>query len=376
MSFTLKKITAALVTFLAATSIYAAPHIVVFGDSLSDAGMNQPQQDSGNNTWVPSEGRIGTPITSLDNTTQTHPLWSNWFVAKKIPGETLIPWRVANAQHLDPATHSISYAFASAESGAHYLNDLDQSTTPQNVDAACAMPGVIADKQLACVPGVLKQIDLYLAAVPHPAADTTFIIWAGGNDIFNNISRLIDLIPKKKTANAPDSAFNTTLTAALTTTPAPKFHAKFPAISFPLLNLLRAKDRLISAGVSPEKIYFINMPDLAKAPAGVRLAKGNKVITGIIHGLTITFNTGLEQILVHNPFNKHNLPSSHIISAYAMLDEIFTDPDYFGVTHLSNNCVKDGKTPLCNGYVFYDGKHPTVPTGKVMAKWVDSAITN
>ncbi len=281
---------------------------------------------------------------------------------QKDPGEVLYPWRIVNEQHLDPATHSISYAFASAETGSNYLNDFPD--TPVTVNAVCPMPGLMTDKQLGCVPGVLKQIDLYLAAVPHPAPDTTFYIWAGGNDIFNNVKRLLALTPKKKTGALVDTNFTTPLTASLTTSISDRLRAKLPSFSFPLLNLLKAKDRLIAAGVKPEQIYFINLPDLAKTPAGINLANGNRVVLGIVHSLALTFNTGLKQILTNHPLSKHNLPASHIISSYQILDEIFMDPDYFNMKYTDRNCVADGKDPLCAGYVFFNEKHPSVATGK------------
>jgi len=352
----------------------AAPHIIIFGDSLSDAGMNTSTSDQGNNTWALAEGKIGAPITSLDPQTLTHPLWINTLVSENFKGEKLYPIRIAQMRFLDPGTHSISYAFASAETGDHFLNDISGEKIPPLVDAACPAPGKISE-HLACVPSVIKQVKMYLDAVHHVGPSDIFIIWAGGNDLFNNVKKLIGVFDHKKTEKFPDvlwQKINATLSSEKTSA---TDESLFPSFSHPVYNLLAAKDLLIARGATADQIYVIDLPDLAKTPAGVALSGGNSAILKVVHGITTAFNTSLRLALSHDPFNKHNLPAAHILSSHDLLNEIFANPEKYGMTHLSDNCVKDGMAPRCPGYVFFNDKHPTAPMGKVLGEWIAKSLS-
>ena len=352
----------------------APVHLVFFGDSLSDSGMNLPHEDKGNNLWARTQGKTGAPIVNPDVSTGTHPLWTNWLTRRLAPSDTLTPLRVATAHQLDPAGQSLNYAFAAAETGNHYLNDLSSEIFPPYVDAICQAPGKISDTA-ACVPGVLKQIQLYLAAVPHPASDTRFILWAGGNDIFNNVKKTQYLFSKKEVSDISTwlrAQFMPTLFPQHTPSPRPEF----PVFSDPVANLLIAKNKLIAAGVKPEQIYVINLPDLSLSPAGIRLANGNPAILQTIHLLSIGFNESLTLMLAHNPLSDNNLADSHVLSIYDFLNEVMAHPADFQITNLTGNCVEDNQTPLCTGYVFFNEKHPTAETGKYIAEWVEKQITD
>jgi len=355
-------------------SAFSAPirHIIIFGDSLSDAGENTPAEDVGNNFWAVAQGKTGAPIVNMDTRTQTHPLWVNWFSELQHPRDTLHPWRLLNDKELDPAVHSVNYAFASAETGDHWLNDISGEKYPPYVDAICHAPGKIGPKT-ACVPGVLKQVQLYLNAVHHPDPDTVFIVWAGGNDMLNNITKAFQLFSQQGIKDIAGKLLNQfeNLTAH---TQKKNLSPAAPDFSDPLINLLAAKDRLIEAGVKPEQIYILNLPDLSKSPACILLSKGNPAILSAIHALSVAFNDGLSLTLSHNYFSDNNLPESNILSVYDLLNEIIDNPEKYGMTHLSQNCVLDGQTPECKGYVFFNDKHPTAETGKIFARWAVEKI--
>ncbi len=61
-------------------------NLIVFGDSLSDAGngklatKNNRDNDTGNNTWIKAQGKTGAPLTSLDPNSKTHPICVNNFL--------------------------------------------------------------------------------------------------------------------------------------------------------------------------------------------------------------------------------------------------------------------------------------------------------
>lgn len=343
-------------------------HVVVFGDSLSDAGMNTQMQDSGNNTWARFQGKTGAPATSLDASTRTHPLWINFFLAKQFPLTFLFPVRVAKQLGMHPSLVHVSYAYAAAETGDHYLNDIAGEKFPPTADALCQQPGKISDS-LACVPGILKQIDLYLADVTHPRGADLYLIWAGGNDIFNNVNKIISMSDRDHLATLPATIAGALKTSFFPTeTPDASAAVIFPDLSHPIYNLLQAKNRLIAAGVKPEQIYFIDLPDLSKTPAGIQLAKGNPVILAMLSQVSSTFNFSLRAALVYNPLDKNSLPVSHVLSSHDLLNEIFAHPDKYGMTHLAESCVADKKDPLCEGYFFFNDKHPTAKTGKILGE--------
>lgn len=351
------------------TAAFCEPPVIIFGDSLSDAGMNTPNQDRGNNLWIKTQGKTGAPITSLDPETRTHPLWVNQLTHFRLPGNTLYPLRMMLMQQANPATHSINYAYASAETGNHFLNDISGKAFPPYVDQICKKPGQIS-ANIACVPGVLKQIQMYLDAVGHkPAPDTLFIIWAGGNDILNNINKARAFLHSQGFKKLSAVLLQSLMGASKDGRPQIP-HAVIPELSAPIDNLLEAKDKLIAAGIQPEQIYVLNLPDLSKTPAGMQLSGGNPAFLHAIQLMITGFNEMLALALTHHPFNDNNLPASHILSMYELLNKILDHPEKYQLTQLSGNCVADRKAPLCTGYVFFDNKHPTVKTGQIIAEWV------
>ncbi len=171
-------------------------NIIVFGDSLSDAGsFILHDDDQGNNFWVKTSGKKGAPIVNQDEKTGLHPLWINFLVAQIISDNPIIyPVRKSQLLHLNPLADNLSYAWAGAETNFHYLNNaVTDVPYPLYNDQHCDVtgPGLISPEE-ACTPGVLRQVALYLQAVNNkPNSRTLFIIWAGGNDIFYNINKLI-----------------------------------------------------------------------------------------------------------------------------------------------------------------------------------------
>lgn len=367
----LLKLSTLLVSAFFATTTFAAPsNVIVFGDSLSDAGMNTSfaTGDVGNNAWVPTSGKIGAPITSLDATTNTHPLWINDFLAIILPGAVLYP----SSQAASPYNNNIDYAYASAETNAHFLNDLSSNAYPPYVGTAdgCTGPGQVSPT-LSCVPGVLSQINTYLSAVQNkPNPNTLFILWAGGNDIFNNIAKLMSGL---KTANNgynyPEMSKQAQAAVELNPTTATSAE-----LSTPIRNLLEAKDTLVAAGVNVNNIYVINLPDISRTPAANALTNGNKTILGILSAVSQSYNNNLLSALSENIFDQHNLPKNHVLSAYDWFNDILNNPAKYNLTNTTDSCVTDKQDPLCNGFVFFNDKHPTVAVGEIIGQNVAAAI--
>lgn len=173
---------------IAAPAQAAIHHVIVFGDSLSD---------SGNNTWITTEGPyVGATISSPAPDGQRYS-WANYFVERFDQQQGY--GDKAALQISSKATSSsinINYAWASAETGMHYLNDMTSSPYFVYNDDQCNKPGALDPKDgVYCVPSVGKQVELFLVNQgqrPSYRQESLFILWAGGNDMFNDIAKITE----------------------------------------------------------------------------------------------------------------------------------------------------------------------------------------
>ncbi len=301
----------------------SSANMIIFGDSLSDIG---------NNTWIEA---TGTPITSLDKQGNKY-IWVNYLSEKLFKQ----PAYYSAKLEVSPLTHTVSYAFASADTSSDYLNADWPFAKPQPpVNTECLKPGLMKNTQgdmtSACVPGLLKQIDLYLNDVDHkPNSNTLFFIWSGANDLFY----------KLPTGEPPAQILKTAIT-----------------------HIVLARNTLMDNGVSPQQIYVINLPDLSKTPYAIKYSLK-------LTEISIAFNTGLMAALT-TPDQQHpGIPSSHIISMYDLLNDIVQNPDKFHLTNVTESCTGNRLYPLCHGYLFYDHKHPTAAMHNVIADYINKML--
>lgn len=338
----------------------AQANVIFFGDSLSDMG---------NNTWVTGSGFSGAPITNQP-TAAARLLWPNLLVSALDgkPVTTNDPYLSSSRRQTgyNPLVDNVNYAYASAESGADYVNDLDNSKGyPPYID--CQQPGLI-DKTHACVPGVLLQVQSYLQEVSNqPSPHTMFIIWVGGNDFFNDVSKL--LASAKGSTELLSRGFNQ-LNHLFSGYPVVSTGVTF---SNPVSNIRKTVDRLLKAGVDKKQIYVFNLPDLSKAPAAVALAKGNKLVLGAISVLSAIYNTSLKADLCYNWFDKNgNLPANHVYSISSLFNLIESNSALhkkYHLTDLVDSCVDKGEAPVCQGFAFFNGKHPTLEVEHVVSDY-------
>ncbi len=374
--------TLSLIGILLSAPVFASQYdnLIVFGDSLSDAASlsSEPtltkEQQIGNNYWVKVEGKTGAPITSKDESTQLRALWPNYLMAYENligpnPNNTRYIYPSSQAERLgySSARYSINYAWASAETGDVYVNDLlaAQSGMKYLYNSACDAtgPGLIGVNN-ACVPGVIKQVKQYLSNVNnHPHPKTIFILWAGGNDIFNNTYKIAE---QNKETSKPVLLFKM-LAAA--------FPIADSMLSNPVVNLASAVHLLIQAGVPAQHIYVIGLPDLADIPAAIHLAQGNKVVLYTFSAISHIFNIMLRLDLSFNYLHApYNLPNGHILSSQSLMNQLAQAGQREGLTHLTQDCIQEGAAPYCSGYVFFNDKHPSTATYKYMARYLASVL--
>ncbi|WP_018299071.1 SGNH/GDSL hydrolase family protein [Fangia hongkongensis] len=322
-------------------------NVIVFGDSLSDSADYQSDDPHGNNYWVQPAGILspkGAPITSeiskLDHKRKT---WFNYFV-------NLMPLRtekriytIRELKNNLAYHHNVSFAVASAETGNNFITDTTSATV---ADSLCTK-GVHDYGSYNCVPGVLKQVHMYLENVNYkPNPQSLFIIWAGGNDFYQNIVRMM-------TQNGQ-------------------------AISHPIDNIVQAVQLLIDQGVPAHHIYVLNLPNFSMVPA-VRglLAKGIQsplMFNGALHvvsWISDIFNLTLKANLVLHTFGQFK--PSHVFP----LDQLFLDV-YYNKHQLQarlklnkevgKTCAESDALPVCSGFLFYNIMHPTTNIHHYLAK--------
>ena len=277
-------------SYSVATSAQHFSNLIVFGDSLSDIG---------NSTWdkVPGRGAkylYGAPITNLDPDKLVPLLWVQYLAARhQFTETTVLPSQHWRGQSL--LTTNMDYAWASAETGDRYLNDQQR---PFAYADQCHKMGLI-NSQLSCVPGVIVQVKQFLLAVHNhhqqPGKQTLFIIWAGGNDIFDTLMRVIYRIDQRHQQPSlllPSSRY------ALAWSPAG--------------NIYTAVKLLVKAGVPANHIMVLNLPNLAQVPDTIHLIKSafpasqrsQRWALKIMSGWTQLFNVDLKFRLTYGFYGR------------------------------------------------------------------------
>ena len=217
------------------------------------------------------------------------------------------------------------------------------------------------------MPGVIIQVSQFLKDTENkPNPKSLVIIWGGGNDVFNNIAKIVD-------KNKDDK--KVLLLSKLINAAYPFAHVGLTSLSNPVKNIKVAVNMLIDAGIPAENIYVINLPNLADTPAAIRMAKGSKAVLVTLTAISDVFNSMLRGNLVFNYFDAlHNLPNGNIISVNNVLDPVIKNPLAFGFTKTLVSCVREKQTPYCKGYLFFNHKHPASKGHRVIANYVESAI--
>jgi len=365
-----------------ASTTHYFDNIIIFGDSLSDAGdghlrtQNTNDDDIGNNTWVKTAGRVGAPITSLDINSQTHPLWVNDFIQNFSDlknHQAIHPSRDIGRLHLNPYSQNIDYAYASAETGLKYLNDDLRTSLYSPYNSRCNTGGLIEPGN-ACVPGVRQQVTSYLNDVHNqPNPNTVFILWAGGNDFINDIGKLMTLYQSLGSEKqAVQTYYQLPNFLSTSNKISISINTQGISFSFPVYNLRKAVLQLMNNGVSPSQVYVINLPDLSEVPAAIQITKNNPLYLDALSMLTILYNTHLAYSLTSDP--KIHLLKSHIIPAYDIEQKVRAHPNQYALTDVIDSCVAQHADPICKGYLFFNSLHPTTAMGRIMAKGISNSI--
>ena len=334
-------------------------NIIVFGDSLSDSAPmgHQAENFSGNNYWVEPQGvntPHGAPITSEISPENHHRFtWQNYLIQgyEFTSGKNKLAIK-RTLDQVDAYDQNVSYAVASAETGNDYTNDKSPSPWPIVADSDC-YNGIHDYGDYSCVPGLRKQVAMYLEDVNDtPNAATLFILWAGGNDFYQNIVKI------SSDSKAP--------------------------LSHPISNIVKAVKLLIKKGVPPENIYVFNLPNFSMVPA----------ITTLVHnGVSGSFKqwSALTAISIVSRAYNIWLKSELVIATLGrfspsnvlLVDDLFLDIynnennayEILNITHpVATTCTDDGDLPYCRGFLFYNDMHPVTSIHHYLSEVIKNKI--
>jgi phospholipase/lecithinase/hemolysin len=171
---------------------------------------------------------------------------------------------------------------------------------------------------------MIQQVNDYIASLPANAdlSGTLFSVWIGGND-------LLALGPSEE------------------------------VISAAITNINDALQSLVFAGA--KDILVMKLPDLGLAPALVNTPLSSAYTNG-----SIAFNIYLTQLVCdfRGAFPKVKF---YMADTFALLQYAVANGEALEFTNVDGTCVFDGDAEVCEGFIFWDGIHPTTATHQYLA---------
>jgi phospholipase/lecithinase/hemolysin len=307
---------AGLLSALGATAAGAASfsQLVVFGDSLSDAG-NAYALTGGN--FPPSPPYA---VTFSNGPTAAQYLASQFGVPVQLG------WPAAS-----PGSNN--FAVGGARNGTgNYNVEVDRP------------PGLGAAYPAMAQTGIQRQVERYAAqnpAVPAPAS-TLFMVWGGPNDMFLGLETL------------PPADLPAHIQGAVTDL---------------------ASDIAALAALGARHILVPGLPDLGKTPEGLSLGLD---ISTAMSLASAGYNAGLDAALDFLAGQLTPLGVNlYEFDTAGFLDEVANDPS-FGFTNITQSCLYDGGLAAvangCAGYLYFDNVHPTTAAHRLLAGQFAAAV--
>jgi phospholipase/lecithinase/hemolysin len=295
----------------------AFSQIIVFGDSLSDTGNVRERTNSR------SGGLVDYPSHTFN---YSNGRWTNDNATDPSSATYTGVWHEQLARtflSLQPASNSLNggtdYAFggATTKNGAH--------------DEIVVSPPFFGDVTIT-IDDMGKQMDDYLAAhVPDPTA--LYIVWGGGNDLFDD-----------------DSAANVTATAA---------------------RAAALMSRLATAGA--RFIMVPNVPPLGDIPKyasdSAKIVSLNAASANYRFELNADITASLSALA-----SQGIMPTVYRLDVWTNTIRVMTYPDRYGFTDVRN--LSQGNSSVNpDHFLFWDDKHPTTAGHYWTAKGANDALT-
>lgn len=183
------------------------------------------------------------------------------------------------------------------------------------------------------------QVGLFLSDFGgHASSDDLYVVWIGANDLDDALNAL---------AIDPSGATSTGIIGAAITAVAGNIQA------------------LHAAGATA--FLIPNVPNLAITPAVRALGP---IAQFLATQLTDAYNGALDRTLSALEGRQIHFVR---LDVNALLDDVLAAPQAFGLTNVSDSCltffvVRDAICETPNGYLFWDGVHPTTAAHHIIAK--------
>lgn len=191
--------------------------------------------------------------------------------------------------------------------------------------------------------GVLSQAGSFAAAFAAGATSfdperSLFMLWAAPNDFFYALSTGADLASAAATA---------------------------------VTNLISTVGLLASVGAT--EFLIPNMPNLAQTPFGLGV---DDISRAGLDNLSRGFNAALAQAIeTARAGLLPGIPGGLDLFEFdtaGFLDEVIRDPGGYGFTNVTGSCVL--MTSGCEGYLFFDGVHPTTAAHQLLGSRFYAAV--
>lgn len=295
---------------------------IFFGDSLSDPGNLFAL------TGMP-------PVPYVNGHFSNGPTWAEMLAS---PDNTFFSPGVGG---------NVNYAFGGARTDA--LGGLNGLTV---------VPGSyfgVADPVVNAPPGIPVQVSSYLNRGGSFGPKDTVFVWGGANDVFD----LFDTVPGGTNDPTLPGFVNPLPSVASTATNAAS-------------NVLGVADTTYAAGA--RSLVFLNLPDLGSAPA--YNTDPTAAAVGSFYSNTFNQALGAGVAAVRAARPDMNVVLVDVASAFA---SILNNPATFSLNNVQHACLAVGAcvggTPeVQNGYLFWDGVHPTTAGHALIAQTVKQSM--
>jgi phospholipase/lecithinase/hemolysin len=193
-----------------------------------------------------------------------------------------------------------------------------------------------------------SQLGQFVAGVPNPSPTALYTVWAGSNDVLDIANSTLTPVQQQSTveqAVANETNFITGLAA----------HG--------------AKD-----------IVVLNVPDLGSTPYEAARPATQSDASSLAQQYDSDLGASLQQLMASGTV------SIDLIDTYALLDTAIANPAAYGFTNVTqpvwtgnltdgNSGVLNATGAAQNGYLFFDGLHPTAAGHSLLAAAVTQSLT-
>ena len=191
------------------------------------------------------------------------------------------------------------------------------------------------------------QLGQFVASVPHPSATALYTIWAGSNDVLG-IANSTET-PAQQQASVQQAVTNET-------------------------NMIAG---LIAHGA--KNLVVLNLPDLGKTPYEMARPASDATSSELARAYNADLGAALQQIMASGAV------SIDYVNTFGLLDTAIANPAAYGFTNVTQpvwtgNLTDSHSGKLAatgaaqNGYLYFDGLHPTASAHALLAESVTQTL--